>query len=247
VRNLQSELGIKIADGDYVVLAVKDSGMGIPAEIHEKIFEPFFTTKEQGKGTGLGLSTVTGIVKSHHGYLRVISELGKGAEFLVYLPAVKGSEMAASGVEKSVLPEGRGELVLVVDDEPAIIDVARDILVRHGYRVLTAGDGTEALSVVAQNQGKVNLVVTDIMMPFMDGVALVRSLRRLAPEIKVLACSGLASGASMSNKVEELRRLGVSPIMHKPFTAQRLLVNVRRALDNLPLEPEEIDSAGPRN
>ncbi len=239
VKDLQSEVGIQIADGDYVVISVKDTGMGIPPELHERIFEPFFTTKEQGKGTGLGLSTVMGIVKSHHGYLRILSEPGKGAEFLIYLPAVKDAAPATETKEQTALPQGQGELVLVVDDEPAITEVAKDILIRNGYRVLTASDGTEAMALVAQNQSKVHLVVTDIMMPFMDGVALVRGLRKLAPKVKIIACSGLASGASMTSKVEELRRLGVSPIMHKPFTAQRLLVNVRNILHNGPLEPEE--------
>ncbi|MGV3756082.1 MAG: PAS domain S-box protein [Verrucomicrobiota bacterium] len=239
VSGMPSELGIQMADGDYVVLVVKDTGMGIPPELHERIFEPFFTTKELGKGTGLGLSTVMGIVKSHHGYLRINSEPGKGAEFLVYLPAVKDVLPAAEAMEKAALPQGEGELVMVVDDEPAITEVAKDILIRNGYRVLTASDGTEAMALVAQNQSKVHLVVTDIMMPFMDGVALVRGLRKLAPEVKVIACSGLASGASMTSKVEELRRLGVSSIMHKPFTARKLLVNVNHVLHNEPLEPEE--------
>jgi PAS domain S-box-containing protein len=238
VKDLWSEAGIQIADGDYVVIAVKDTGMGIPPELHERIFEPFFTTKEQGKGTGLGLSTVMGIVKSHHGYLRIKSEPGKGAEFLIYLPAVKDAAPATETKEQAALPQGEGELVLVVDDEPAITEVAKDILIRNGYRVLTASDGTEAMALVAQNQSKVHLVVTDIMMPFMDGVALVRGLRKLAPEVKIIACSGLASGASMISKIDELRRLGVPPVMHKPFTAHRLLTNVHNALKNLPLEPE---------
>ncbi len=239
VKDLRSEVGIQIADGDYVVIAVKDTGMGIPPALHERIFEPFFTTKELGKGTGLGLSTVMGIVKSHHGYLRINSEPGKGAEFLVYLPAVKDVLPAAETMEKAALPQGEGELVMVVDDEPAITEVAKDILIRNGYRVLTASDGTEAMALVAQNQGKVHLVITDIMMPFMDGVALVRGLRKLAPEVKIIACSGLASGASMISKVDELRRLGVPPIMHKPFTAQKLLVNVNHILHDEPIEPEE--------
>ncbi len=239
VHDMPSELGIQIADGDYVVLIVKDTGMGIPHELHERIFEPFFTTKELGKGTGLGLSTVMGIVKSHHGYLRIISEPGKGAEFRVYLPAVKAEVLPENADEDTAVPVGHGELILVVDDEPSILEVAKDILVRRGYRVLTAADGTEAIALIAQNQGKVHLVITDIMMPFMDGVALVRSLRRMEPGVKIIACSGLASGASMVNKVDELRRLGVPPIMHKPFTADKLLRNVNRVLTGETLEPEQ--------
>lgn len=238
VSDMPTALGVSIADGDYVVLSVKDSGMGIPVELHERIFEPFFTTKEQGKGTGLGLSTVMGIIKSHHGYLKVNSAPGKGAEFLIYLPAVKEGVIPSSPESTTVVPSGHGELILLVDDEPAILEIGRDILVRRGYRVLTASDGTEALTLVAQNEGKVHLVITDIMMPFMDGVALVRSLKKMTPTIKIIASSGLASGASMISKVDELRRLGVSPIMHKPFVAQTLLINVANVLQNKPIGPE---------
>jgi PAS domain S-box-containing protein len=233
-------MGVNIPEGDYTVISVKDSGQGISPEIQERIFEPFFTTKDQGKGTGLGLSTVMGIVKSHHGYIQLLSAPGKGAEFQIYLPAIKVGAHEAIVAEENSLPEGHGELVLLVDDEEMIRLVGRDILTRHGYRVIVAGDGTEAMAVMAQQLGKVHLVITDIMMPYMDGVALVRSLRKMAPEVKILACSGLASGASMTDKVDELKRLGVSPVLHKPFTARKLLVNVRRVLNNEPLESDVI-------
>lgn len=233
-------MGVKMAVGDYTVISVKDSGMGISPELQERIFEPFFTTKDQGKGTGLGLSTVMGIVKSHHGYIKLVSAPGKGADFQIYLPAVKTGEHELVPDEETSLPEGHGELVLLVDDEEMIRMVGRDILTRHGYRVLLAGDGTEAMATIAQQLGKVHLVITDIMMPYMDGVALVRGLRKMAPEIKILACSGLASGASMTNKVDELKRLGVHPILHKPFTARKLLVNVSHILRNEPIETDGI-------
>jgi two-component system cell cycle sensor histidine kinase/response regulator CckA len=233
-------LGTKMAAGDYTVLSVKDSGMGIPYDIQERIFEPFFTTKDQGKGTGLGLSTVMGIVKSHHGYIRLLSEPGKGAEFQIYLPAIKTGERDLKTEPQNTLPEGHGELVMLVDDEEMIRMVGKDILSRHGYRVILASDGTEAMALMAQQIGKVHLVITDIMMPYMDGVALVRGLRKMAPEVKILACSGLASGASMTNKVDELKRLGVHPILHKPFTARKLLVNVNHVLHDEPIETEGI-------
>ena len=243
VQDLPPEHGIQIADGDYVVMAVKDTGMGIPPELHERILEPFFTTKELGKGTGLGLSTVMGIVKSHHGYLRINSEPGKGAEFMVYLPGVKDGDATEMATSEKAPPMGHGELILLVDDEPAILEVGKDILVRQGYRVVTANDGTEALALVAQQPGKVQVVITDIMMPFMDGVALVRGLRKMAPEIKIIASSGLASGASMTAKVEELKRLGIPTIMHKPFSAQKLLLNVHHILHGEPLETETGDGS----
>lgn len=231
-------MGVKIPEGDYTVLSVKDTGMGIPLDVQERIFEPFFTTKDQGKGTGLGLSTVMGIVKSHHGYIKLLSEPGKGAEFQIYFPAVKTGEQTKKLDADDELPEGHGELVLLVDDEEMIRMVGRDILTRHGYRVLLASDGTEAMALVAQQIGKVHLVITDIMMPYMDGVALVRGLRKLVPEVKIMACSGLASGVTMTNKVDELKRLGVFPVLHKPFTARKLLVNVKHALRDEPLETE---------
>lgn len=243
VKDLPPENGIQIANGDYVVMVVKDTGMGIPPKLHERILEPFFTTKELGKGTGLGLSTVMGIVKSHHGYLRISSEPGKGAEFMVYLPGVKEGDATEMATSEKAPPMGHGELILLVDDEPAILEVGKDILVRQGYQVVTANDGTEALALVAQKSGKVQVVITDIMMPFMDGVALVRGLRKMAPEIKIIASSGLASGASMTAKVEELKRLGVPTIMHKPFKAQKLLLNVNHILHDEPLEPEGEESA----
>lgn len=244
VKDLPPEHGIQIADGDYVVMAVMDTGMGIPPELHERILEPFFTTKELGKGTGLGLSTVVGIVKSHHGYLRIISEPGKGAEFMVYLPGVKDGNAADIAEAETKPPMGHGELILLVDDEPPILEVGKDILLRQGYRVVTANDGTEALALVAQQQGKVHVVITDIMMPFMDGVALVRSLRKMAPEIKIIASSGLASGASMTDKVDELKRMGIPSIMHKPFSAQKLLLNVHHILHGEPMEPEPETGGG---
>src|SRR5262249_48057194 len=131
--------------GPYVLIQVKDSGTGIPPAIMEKIFEPFFTTKELGKGTGLGLSTVLGIVKSHGGAVNVYSEPGKGALFKVYLPAAAVATAARPTTQQSPVIEGNGELILLVEDETAIRDVTRKILVRHGYNVLTASDGVDGL------------------------------------------------------------------------------------------------------
>jgi PAS domain S-box-containing protein len=211
-----------IPPGDYVVLGVKDTGIGIEQENLSRLFEPFFTTKAANKGTGLGLPTALGIVKSHSGFFRVVTEPGKGAEFLVYLPVCNRDESRPASPPHSA-PRGNGETILVVDDELGIRSLASEILSRHGYRVLIASDGTDAMALVAQHRSKVELVLTDVMMPHMDGVALTRSLRKLAPHTRVLAFSGLSGGASLASKIEELRSLGVPPVLSKPLTAPELL------------------------
>jgi PAS domain S-box-containing protein len=211
-----------IPPGEYVLLSVTDTGGGIPPQNLIRLFEPFFTTKETNQGTGLGLPTALGIVKSHNGYFRVVSELGKGTEFQVYLPmCFRDGQFTPS--PRPAPPRGNGETVLVVDDEAGIRDIASEILSRYGYRVLTASDGTEAVALVAQHRGKIDLVLTDVMMPYMDGVALVRSLRKLAPNLRILAFSGLSNDATLAPKITELRRLGLPPVLSKPIAAPELL------------------------
>ncbi len=216
--------------GPYVLMQIKDTGTGIPAEIMDKIFEPFFTTKELGKGTGLGLSTVLGIVKSHGGSVIVSSEPGNGATFKVYLPATLNAQTSHSPPQQAGLPRGRGELILVVDDESAIRDVTRKVLVRHGYNVVTAVDGVDGLAVFAQQAGKIDLILTDIMMPRMEGMALIRALKKLDPRIKIVASSGLANLSDQAGRVEELRSLGVGEFLPKPCSAEKLLNTVHDLL-----------------
>ncbi|HXT40198.1 MAG TPA: PAS domain S-box protein [Candidatus Angelobacter sp.] len=226
--------GPGVKAGAFVVLEVEDTGTGIPANIVDKIFDPFFTTKEQGKGTGLGLSTVVGIVKSHGGFVNVASEVGKGTKFGIFLPATSGSGTKSSDGGPAALPSGRGELVLVVDDEESIRDVTRNLLSRHGYEVLVASDGTEAVALVAQLPGRISLILTDIMMPFMDGVALIRAVRKLDPRIKVVASSGLGQ----ADKMAELKNLSVKTFLAKPYTAENLLVTLQELLHG-PARPDE--------
>ena len=157
---------------ENVEIVVSDTGHGIPAEIMQKIFDPFFTTKEVGKGTGLGLSTVIGIVKSHGGFLTVESQPGSGSAFRVFLPAEPEAIPDAAPAKEA--PRGNGELVLLVDDEACVLAIAKDVLQRHGYRVLVAADGIDGLAVFAQHADQIAIVVTDIAMPFMDGAALLR-------------------------------------------------------------------------
>ena len=208
--------------GNYVRISVSDSGIGISQQNLSKIFDPFFTTKAHGQGTGLGLSTVAGIVRSHGGFVNVYSEEGRGSQFQIYLPAVAtvvAAQLPAVHVLRADLPVGNGEWVLVVDDEDAIREIAKETLRVFGYQVLTAGDGTEALALFAQHKDDVRCVITDLMMPFMDGLATIRALRRLAPEIKVIVTSGLKS----NDKTAAAAQLGVTTFLSKPYTAETLL------------------------
>ncbi|HYJ45755.1 MAG TPA: PAS domain S-box protein [Pyrinomonadaceae bacterium] len=214
-----ARMHLEAKPGHYVMIAVMDTGVGIPAETLNKIFEPFFTTKEMGKGTGLGLSTAMSIVKSHGGFVNVYSELGKGTEFSLYLPAIEMGAAEQAQKRNSDLPLGSGELVLVVDDEEAIREITKGTLETFGYRVLTASDGTEAIALYAANRDEVRAVITDMMMPFMDGPATIRALQKLNPQVKIIAASGLAA----NEKAAEAANAGVKVFLPKPYTAEKLL------------------------
>ncbi len=210
--------------GPYIVITVADTGTGIPAEIVDRIFEPFFTTKEQGMGTGLGLSTVIGIIKSHGGFVNVDSEVGRGTEFKLYLPAVEGTQ--TQQVEELELPIGHGELILVVDDEAAICQVTKTSLETYNYKVSTASDGIEAIALYAQHKDEIGVVLMDMMMPVMDGITTIRTLKKINPHVKVIAVSGLAS----SDKVNAARSAGVKAFLSKPYTAVELLKTINTFL-----------------
>ena len=216
--------------GPFLSLRVADSGTGIPKEIMDKIFDPFFTTKEIGKGTGLGLATVMGIVKSHGGLVHVYSEVGKGSVFNVMLPATPNAASAGEEPTREPLPKGNGEAILVVDDEPGILAATCKLLERHNYRPLPATDGAEALTAFTRHRGEVRLILTDVMMPVMDGLALTRVIRKLDSEVRMIAASGLEHDA----KFEELRTLGVDAFLTKPFTAEKLLHTLREQLAGEP-------------
>jgi len=178
-------LNIEANPGPYVFLQVEDSGTGIPAEVIEKIFDPFFTTKELGKGTGLGLSTSLAIVKSHDGFLRVYSEEGRGTKFKVYLPAqVIRTEAAAAAAAD--MPRGHGELILVVDDEKSVREITKQTLEAFGYRAILAADGTEAVALYATRGNEIAVVLTDMMMPIMDGPTTIQVLRKMDPKWSLL-------------------------------------------------------------
>ena len=214
-----ARMHLEAKPGRYVMLTVTDTGAGIPSEVISRIFEPFFTTKETGKGTGLGLSTALTIVRSHGGFINVYSEPNKGSQFSVYLPAIETTRVEQAERRRAEMPAGHGELVLVVDDEEAIRQITKGTLETFGYRVLTAGDGTEAVALYAQNREEVAVVLTDMMMPFMDGPATIRALQKMNPQVRVVAASGLGG----SEKAAEATALGVRMFLPKPYTAEKLL------------------------
>ncbi len=220
-----ARMNLEAKPGRFIQISIADSGVGIPPRIINRIFEPFFTTKEVGKGTGLGLSTVLGIVRSHGGFINVYSEPGRGTQFKIHLPAAETGFASVADLTASPLA-GHGELVLVVDDEVAIREIAKGTLEAYGYRALTAADGTEAIALYAQHKDEVKVVLTDMMMPYMDGPATIRALQKLNPQVKIIASSGLTENA----RAIEASNAGVKTFLSKPYTAGKLLEALAQAL-----------------
>jgi PAS domain S-box-containing protein len=214
-----------IRPGQYVMLSVSDTGMGMDKETQSRIFEPFFTTKEKGKGTGLGLSTVYGIVKQSGGYVLVQSEEGRGTKFQIYLPRVEGiAEKHAPQSTPAIL--GGSETVLLVEDEESVRQLVRDTLTAKGYRVVEAENGEAGLAAAAQHQGKIDLVITDVVMPGIGGRELIKQLAELRPETKVLYLSGYTEDAIISEGTIERD----AAFLQKPFTLKSLSQKVREVL-----------------
>jgi two-component system cell cycle sensor histidine kinase/response regulator CckA len=220
--------------GPYVMFEVSDTGCGIAPTDLERIFDPFFTTKEFGKGTGLGLSTVLGIVKSHQGLISVDSVLKKGTTFKVLFPVSAEAVKATVPAVPAPLPQANGETVLVVDDEINIVSANRRMLTRNGYKVLEAGNGQDALEMFKARSERIDLVVTDIMMPGMDGMGLIRALKTEFPKVKIIASSGLGSGlgsgAQGPDRLAELKALGVNVFLSKPYSTDKLLRLIHKTL-----------------
>ncbi len=219
-----AKINIDAKPGKYVVITVADTGSGIPQGLLDKIFEPFFTTKEVGKGTGLGLSTALALVKAHGGFMNVYSEINRGTTFKIYLPATEQAE-AASPVETDLDQFlGHGELILVVDDESSIREIARATLEAYGYQVIVAGDGAEAIAVFVKNMENVRTVIIDNMMPVLDGKSAVAALKRMETGTKIIGTSGLQDETvgSISDQVDAF--------INKPFTGEKLLKTVYEVL-----------------
>ncbi|MGA2174444.1 MAG: response regulator [Verrucomicrobiota bacterium] len=224
--------------GLFVCLTVKDTGTGISPENLSRIFDPFFTTKEVGKGTGLGLATVYGIVKQHQGWIEVSSQVGAGATFKIYLPALESARPASSQrTPEGKLPRGN-ETVLLVEDEEAVRSVTRLLLERFGYHVLEAASGPEALKIWESAAPEVDLLLTDVVMPEgITGRKLAEDLREKKASLKVIFQSGYG-GEIMGESGEFLRRTN-SYFLQKPCTPRDLLCAVRRCLDGLPAQREQ--------
>jgi PAS domain S-box-containing protein len=200
--------------GSYIVITIADTGMGMDPKTINQIFDPFFTTKETG--TGLGLSTVLGIVKAHGGFINVDSEIDRGTCFTIYLPAVISNEEEQL-TDKSVVFEGNGQLILVVDDEASVREISKSSLETYNYRVLLANDGVEAIALYAQHLDKISVVMLDMMMPNLDTPSVIRALQRINPAVKIIAMSGSADNEQI------VEQFGLSAFMTKPFTITEVL------------------------
>jgi PAS domain S-box-containing protein len=223
-----TEVNPEAAPGAYVCISVSDTGGGIPPEILPRIFEPFFTTKEVGKGTGLGLATVFGIVKQHHGWLKVDNEPGRGATFRIYLPAAALPAAAAVPAAGRKKPAGGSETILLAEDELMVRKLVSSILERHGYQVLGAGNGVEALKLWREHRGSVALLLTDLVMPGgLSGLELARQLQAEDTDLKVVFISGYS--AEIAGR--ELQLHSGENFAQKPFTTEHLLDTLRRSLD----------------
>ncbi len=213
--------------GDYVMLALTDTGAGIVPEDIGRIFEPFFTTKPEGRGTGLGLSTVYGIVKQNGGVIHAYSEPGMGSTFKIYLPRYRG-EVVNLTEDSAPLPSEGTETVLVVEDEEQILNLARVMLEMNGYKVLTALCPADAIRMVRSYEGGIDLLVTDVVMPGMNGRQLQAAMEEMKPGIRTLFMSGYTANVIALRGV---LKDGVD-FLPKPFTLQSLLEKVRKCLDD---------------
>ena len=222
IGNSSIDMPSDITPGKYIELSVSDSGCGIPKGIINRIFDPFFTTKEKGKGTGLGLATVYGIVKDHKGYIAVQSEEGKGTSFTIYLP-VTGKVVQRVNEPQLFVVDGN-ENILVADDDRDVLNFIRDILETHGYTVIPVNNALTAVDTFRNLSGRIHLVITDIIMPLMEGDELIRNLREIKPDIKIIVVSGYGNEAVQREKIADA-------FIKKPFESIELLSAVRQLLD----------------
>lgn len=219
-------LPTELPDGKWVCLSVSDTGVGIPPEVKSHIFEPFFTTKPPGKGTGLGLPQVYGIVTQHKGYIDVETEVDEWTVFRVYLPAYRAEKEISPEEVTPVVPKGKGEIILLAEDNEGIREATQEILESLGYRVLTAADGEEALAVF-QAEGEVDLLLTDVVMPEVGGRELARELRRVAPGLKVIAMTG----HPLKEELETLKKEDIQEVVRKPLDMDVLTEALHRVLN----------------
>jgi CheY-like chemotaxis protein len=233
IESFNLDLGEEIAAtnselqaGRYAVIAIRDTGCGMDDGVLRQAFEPFFTTKDQGKGTGLGLATVHGIVRQSGGYITVSSVVGQGTAFHIYLPAVDGHPGGPRLREATADPLRGAETILVAEDKEDVREYTREALEMYGYRVLLARNGVEALEIEHSFENCIDLLITDMIMPEMDGGELVRQMCQRRPNVKAIYASGYVDTSSASNG---MMRLGTS-FLQKPFTPKVLAAKVREVL-----------------
>jgi CheY-like chemotaxis protein len=214
-----------IVPGKYVRVSVTDTGIGMEKNIQGRIFEPFFTTKEVGRGTGLGLASAYGIVKNHNGMIRVYSEVGHGTTFRIYLPATS-KPLQQEPAKKGRVMKGSGT-ILLVDDEPAVAAVGKDMVEKLGYRVLLAAGGEQAISIYRQHRKTIRLVILDMIMPGMSGGETYDRIKALNPDARVL----LASGYSLNGQAAEFMKRGCNGFIQKPFNLRILSQKIRTIID----------------
>ena len=214
--------------GAFVVLHVEDTGTGIPASVLAHMWEPFYTTKESGKGSGLGLSTVRGIMKTHRGFIQVLTQTGRGTSFRIYFPVAQTPGADSSPPAAPPLPRGHGELILIVEDEADIREMTGAMLSRQGYRVIGASEGSEAIQLFSQHRAEIRLVISDLHMPGIDGMILGRMLHRINPAVRFLVVSGSSVGAAQP--LDLLPREFGAGFLSKPFKLGTLLNKVEEML-----------------
>jgi PAS domain S-box-containing protein len=232
VEKATSKTYLNLKPGNYVLMSVTDTGSGIPDNVKEHIFEPFFTTKERGKGTGLGLAMVYGIVKNHGGHITCYSQVGQGTTFKIYLPAhlpvVKEMSKRKAGEDIQIL---RGkETILLVDDEPVILDIGHEILTEHGYTVIKARRGEDAIDIYNTKKDQIDLILLDFNMPGIGGHKCLQELLKINPLAKVI----IASGYALNGKVKETLDAGAAGFIAKPYQFKNMLKQIRTVLDQNP-------------
>ena len=226
ISRLQASQQPDAKPGRYIKFKIKDSGRGISPHHINKVFDPFFTTKGPGVGPGLGLSMVAGIVRSHGGFIIVNSEVDKGTTFEVFIPASKEAAQASESPTASAPTSGKGELILVVDDEPEVLKLTKAILEQFGYSVLTAKDGREAVTLYSEQSSRIQLVITDLMMPKIDGAGVARVIRQSDQNLPIIVASGFGSDEIQS----DLSTLGIQTFLKKPFNATHLLQTIHETI-----------------